>query len=81
MKTFLNCVPCFVRQALDSVRLVTDDENIHEEVLRNVLHLTSEIDLRQSPAAMGQHIHRHIRRLTGTDDPYREIRVFRIICG
>ena len=74
MKTFLDCVPCFVRQALDSVRLVTDDENIHEEVLRNVLHLAGEMDLRQSPAAMGCHIHQHIRRLTGTNDPYREIK-------
>lgn len=74
MKTFLDCVPCFVRQALDSVRLVTDDENIHEEVLRNVLHLTGKMDLRQSPAAMAQHIHQHIRKLIGTDDPYREIK-------
>ena len=74
MKTFLDCVPCFVRQALDSVRLVTDDETIHEAVLRNVLHLAGEMDLRQSPPAMGQHIHRHIRKLTGIHDPYREIK-------
>jgi len=74
MKTFLDCIPCFVRQALDSVRLVTDDENIHEQVLRNVLHLAGKMDLRQSPAAMGQHIHQHIRRLTGVNDPYREIK-------
>lgn len=74
MKTFLDCIPCFVRQALDSVRLVTDDENIHEQVLRNVLHIAAKMDLRQSPAAMAQHIHRHIRRLTGADDPYREIK-------
>lgn len=74
MKTFLDCIPCFVRQALDSVRLVTDDENIHEQVLRNVLHVAGKMDLRQSPAAMGQHIHQHIRKLTNTDDPYREIK-------
>lgn len=74
MKTFLDCVPCFVRQALDSVRLVTDDENIHEQVLRNVLHVAGKMDLRQSPAAMGQYIHQHIRRLTGVNDPYREIK-------
>lgn len=74
MKTSLDCVSCFVRQALDSVRLVTDDQNIHEEVLRDVLHLAGEMDLRQSPAAMGRRIHQHIRRLTGTDDPYREIK-------
>jgi len=74
MKTFLDCIPCFVRQALDSVRLITDDENIHEEVLRNVLDLAGKMDLHQSPAAMGRHIHQHIRQLTGTNDPYRKIK-------
>jgi len=67
-------MPCFIRQALDAARLVTDDQKIHEKVLREVLHLTSEMDLHQSPPAMGQKIHRLIRNLTGNDDPYREIK-------
>ena len=67
-------MPCFIRQALDAARLVTDDHKIHEKVLREVLHLTSEMDLHQSPPAMGQKIHRLIRDLTGSDDPYREIK-------
>ena len=74
MKTFFECIPCFVRQALDSVRLVTDDEVVHERLLREVLHATSEMDLRQSPPVMGQRIHRLIRSLTGQADPYREIK-------
>ena len=37
MKTFLDCIPCFVRQSLDSARLATDDEQIHERVVREVL--------------------------------------------
>ena len=65
MRTYFDCIPCFFRQALDSVRLVTDDEAVHEELLREVLRAVSEMDLRQSPPAMGQHIHRLIRRLTG----------------
>ena len=38
MKTFLDCIPCFVRQALDSARLATDDEQIHEQVVRETLN-------------------------------------------
>ncbi len=72
MKTSLDCIPCFFRQALDAIRLVTDDEVIHERVLREVLRAASEMDLRQSPPAMGQRIHRLIRSLTGQSDPYRE---------
>ena len=34
MKTYFDCIPCFFRQALDAARLVTDDERVHERVLR-----------------------------------------------
>jgi len=74
MKTFFDCIPCFIRQALDSARLVTEDETVHEQVLRNVLQATSKMDLRDSPPAMGQYIHRLIRKTTGNSDPYREIK-------
>ena len=74
MRTHFDCIPCFVRQTLDLVRLITDDERIHEQVVREVLHLASEIDLHQSPPAMAQKIHRMIRKLTGVHDPYLPIK-------
>jgi len=37
MQIFLDCIPCFVRQALDSARLATDDEKIQKQVVREVL--------------------------------------------
>jgi uncharacterized protein with ATP-grasp and redox domains len=74
MRTFLECVPCFVRQALDSARLVTDDETVHEQVLREVLREAGEMDFHDSPPVMGQRMHRLIRRLVADDDPYRSIK-------
>ena len=74
MKTYLECIPCFSRQALDSVRLLSNDETIHERVLRKVLREASEMDFSESPPAMGQRIHRLIRHLLGDDDPYRTIK-------
>ena len=70
MRTYFDCIPCFVRQALDSARLVTDDEHIHEQVMRGVLGLACKMDLYESPPAMAQKIHRLIRKLTGVEDPY-----------
>jgi len=74
MRIFLDCIPCFVRQALDSARLATDDEQIHEKVVREVLRLAADLDMSQSPPAIGQQIHRSIRSLVGQDDPYRRIK-------
>ncbi len=66
----MDCIPCFVRQALDSARLATDDEQIHEQVVRETLRLAANIDIGQSPPAIGQQIHRLIRGLIGNNDPY-----------
>ncbi len=74
MKTYLDCVPCFMRQALDASRLATSDETVHEEVLRQMLREVSEMDMGLSPPAMGQKIHRLIRELTGDPDPYRAVK-------
>ena len=72
MRVFLDCLPCFLRQTLDAVRFVTNDEQIHERVVRQVLELVNNIDAGQTPPAIGQQIHRVIRRATENVDPYRQ---------
>lgn len=42
--------------------------------MREVLRLTSEMNLRQSPPAMARKIHQMIRKLTGVQDPYLQIK-------
>jgi uncharacterized protein with ATP-grasp and redox domains len=63
-----------VRQTLDSVRRLSTDEAVHKKVLRAVLKAAGDMDLRQSPPAMGQFVHRLIREETGDPDPYREVK-------
>jgi len=58
MKTSLDCIPCFVRQSLNVMRLATTDEKAHEQMLREVLHRTSQMDLTQPPPVLAQWIHR-----------------------
>ncbi len=74
MRIFLDCIPCFIRQALDSAKLVTDDEKIHEQVVRETLRLAADLDMSQNPPAIGQQIHRLIRKLIDNDDPYYELK-------
>ena len=75
MRTYFDCIPCLIRQGLDSARFVTDDAKVHEQVVRGVLRLMTEMDLCQSPPAMARDIHRLIRRLVGDDDPYHLIKM------
>jgi len=74
MQIFLDCIPCFIRQALDAARLSTDDKQIHEKVVRDVIILAKDLDMSQSPPVMGQKIHRLIRKLAGTEDPYIDVK-------
>ena len=71
MKTFLDCIPCFVRQALGAARLISPDPAVHEKIIRELLSWTSKLDMNQSPPAIGQRIHRRLREITGVKDPYR----------
>ncbi|WP_321491913.1 hypothetical protein [uncultured Desulfobacter sp.] len=54
MKTYLDCIPCFIRQALGAVTMVTDDTRQHEAVIRKVLAMAADMDLAQTPPVMAQ---------------------------
>ncbi len=71
METHLDCIPCFLRQSLEAARSVTEDVQVHEQIVREVLRLTAELDLGLPPPVVGQTIHRRLRELTGARDPYR----------
>jgi uncharacterized protein with ATP-grasp and redox domains len=70
MKTSLDCIPCLIRQALNSVRSVTDDAQSHEAIVRTAMESIATMDFGQPPAAMAQIIHRRIREATRDADPY-----------
>lgn len=70
MNTSLDCIPCLLRQTLEAARLVSDDPEVHSQILREVLHWSQEMDFNQSPPAMAQRIHRRLRAITGVADPY-----------
>ncbi|MBN1336720.1 MAG: DUF89 family protein [Deltaproteobacteria bacterium] len=74
MRTWLDCIPCLVRQALDAARATTSDPRVHERVVRETLALAASMDLARPPPALGQIVHRRLRAWTGVDDPYRETR-------
>jgi len=74
MKIYFDCIPCFIRQALDAVRFATTDLDLQASVLQKVLVSAGKMDLKQSPPQMGQFIHRLVRELSGNNDPYKSVK-------
>ena len=71
MKTYLDCFPCFVEQAVRAARLVTDDEKTIKQILDEVGAHFSKIPLNSTPPETGDFIYRRIREITGVNDPYK----------
>jgi hypothetical protein len=72
MNLELDCIPCFLRNALVAARLATPDAAVHEQIIREALLIASARDPGQTAPAMSQSIHRRLRDLTGIADVYRE---------
>ena len=72
MKTYLDCIPCFFRQALASAKLSTDDEIVHLRVLNSVALMLPELALDVTPPEIAQQVYRIVYEITGNEDPYRD---------
>ena len=72
MKMSLDCIPCFVRQAADAVRMSALSDEERKNLMHHVLRWLGDVDFNQTPPAAAQIIHRRLRELLPIDDPYRE---------
>jgi damage-control phosphatase, subfamily I len=72
MNISLDCLSCFVRQALDVGRQVSDDPVLHEKLMRGVLRKISDADYSLPPPVLAQQIHHELRTITGVADPYKK---------
>jgi uncharacterized protein with ATP-grasp and redox domains len=72
MRTYLDCYPCFLRQALEAARLAGADENRQYWVLQEVVDELRQFELTSTPPEMGYRIHQIVRREMGVRDPYQQ---------
>ena len=71
MKMSLDCIPCFVRQITDVVKMAASSDEERQNLMHNVLQWLANVDLNQTPPAASQVLHRRLRELLSADDPYR----------
>jgi uncharacterized protein with ATP-grasp and redox domains len=71
MKTYLDCYPCFLRQALHAARLSGADEDRQKAVLDEVLGVLAQIGPASTPPHIADRVHHIVRRMVRDGDPYR----------
>jgi hypothetical protein len=71
MRTYLDCIPCFIKQALRAGRLATDNEMKIKRLLEETGEMLKDISIESTPPETGKLIYEKVREITGNIDPYR----------
>ena len=75
MRTYLDCIPCFVDQALRAGRIATDDEKKLKRILDEVGMMLRDIPLESTPPETGMLVYEKVREITGEFDPYKGLKI------
>ncbi|MEA3454459.1 MAG: ARMT1-like domain-containing protein [Candidatus Caldatribacteriota bacterium] len=74
MRTYLDCIPCFYRQALDAARIAGTDEIKQKQIVDKISQLIPDFPLEASPPEMGRVIHSLVGKISGVKDPFKGIK-------
>ncbi len=70
MKTYLDCVPCIMKQAVEAPLRFTSDSGVRERIVRRTAEVISTFDMTRSPPEMGGALNRIMAEELGIPDPY-----------
>lgn len=70
MKTFLDCFPCIMHQALKTARLATQDESQIKEIIDRTGAMFKDMDMTLPPPELSTRMYHCISEVTGVKDPY-----------
>lgn len=74
MKTHFDCLPCIMKQTVDAARFVTNDNQLQEKIIRKVTTELVSHNFNEPPPYISQIIHKYARELSGSRDPYMEVK-------
>ena len=69
-----DCIECMFRQALNTVRMVTGDEETHFRVMSELARRVAGASVDRTPAALSKPVYEVVSEVTGVTDPYRRER-------
>lgn len=74
MKTYLDCIPCFMQQALRAGRIATSDKEKIKQILDKVGEMVKTVSMQATPAETGMMVYQIVREVTDVYDPFYNIK-------
>jgi damage-control phosphatase, subfamily I len=75
MQTYLDCIPCFFKQALESARIAKTDIKIQKEILNILAGLIPDFSLELTPPEIAVFVNSLLKEKTGKEDIYKDLKV------
>lgn len=74
MKTYLDCIPCFIRHALETARMAGLNEEKQKKILNELYLIFSELSLSLSPPEVARIVNKVIQKISKKEDIYADIK-------
>lgn len=74
MKFYLECLPCMLRQVLESADMTTNDEEIKSRIMKDAIKALIEFPNIRTAPEMAYKVHSLVKKHTGKLDPYEDIK-------
>ncbi|NLW56856.1 MAG: DUF89 family protein [Firmicutes bacterium] len=74
MEVFLECLPCTLRQAVEASRMATDDRELQQVIMEEAVRLLADFTKYKSSPELGRAVHQLVKKRTGVQDPYKQIK-------
>jgi len=74
MKAYLDCIPCFFRQALEGSRIIRATPKQQKQIIDEFSRKIPEISLRTSPPEIARFGYSILSKISPGKDPYKEIK-------
>ncbi len=70
MRFSLECLPCYMRQTLESAKFITSDQTIHEKLMRNALVILAQFDVNETDFETHRNLYKLIKSYCPNGDPF-----------
>lgn len=75
MKTFHDCIPCFLKQSIEVTKMVAPkNDTILDSVTSKVLKYLTTADFKHHPPVLARDIHKIIKEETQNPDPFKHLK-------
>ena len=74
MKTYIDCIPCFFKQAIEAARLAGAGKKAQKKVIAEVARILPDFPLNLPPPIMGKMIYAAVEKVTRKSDSYQKIK-------